>query len=331
MKSTRKVVRFDYSKYESNHPWNHDALEQYEFWGFHPKSGRLHIDTKRYKKACESVGITDFLPSGLFEQRNTVYYEPTKIQRYDYKVNIFKDLLTALKEDWKREYKPLLSKVMTPKEVEDSYRTDALMYTSDADDYDDICSAAMMAGWKRAPKYHQVVQSLYCQFIQKIATEVDRYTLIFMVECGWKGTDFSMENFLSFSDGLLKQKGEKVFRSLSKYNAYTLLHKLNNFLKHNSAESYKTLKKLFPNNVATVESGRAKAPYENGMFAGDWIIVKENYIDDLLDKLVIFFEDYCRVYLNEDPSKTGWDYDDYFYDAYRQMKYPEHYLGLDGF
>lgn len=134
MKSTRKVVRFDYSKYESEeHVWDHDVLEQYEFWGFHPKGGRLHIDTKRYKKACESVGITDFLPSGLFEQRNTVYYEPTKVKRYDYKVNIFRDLLQELKRDWENEYKPLLDKVMTPKEAEDRSRLDALCYTSDAD------------------------------------------------------------------------------------------------------------------------------------------------------------------------------------------------------
>lgn len=331
MKSNRKVERFDYSKFESDVPWDRDLLEQYEYWGFHPKGGRLHIDTKRYKKICESVGITDFLPSGLFEQRNSAYYEPTRIKRHDYKVNIFRDLLGELREDWQREYKPLLNKVMSPKEVEDAYRLDALSYTSCSDDYDDICVESKMAGIRRINKYNRVIQSLYCQFIQKIATEVDRYTLIFMMECGYKGTDFKMDNFLSFSDGLLKQKGDKVFRNLSKYNAYNLMHKINNFLKHNSAESYKTLKKLYPDNVASEENGRSKIPYENGMFAGDWIIVKPNYIDDLLDKLVLFFEDYCRVYLNEDPYRSSWDYDDYFYNAHRQMKNPQHYLGLDEF
>ena len=64
------------------------------------------------------------------------------------------------------------------------------------------------------------------------------------------------------------------------------------------------------------------------MFAGDWIIVKENYIDDLLDKLIIFFEDYCRVYLKEDIEKSKWDYDDYFYTAFKQMKRPLNYFGI---
>lgn len=329
MKSTHKVVRFDYSKFESKEPtWEHDVLEQYEFWGFHPKKGRLHIDTKRYKKACESVGITDFLPSGLFEQRNTVYYIPSKVSRYDYKINLFRDLIDGLRNDWNNEYKPLLSKIRNPKEVEDAYRTEALMYTGDSDDYDEIDIEAKIAGLKREPKYVQVIQSLYCQFIQKVATEIDRYTLIFMVECGWKGTDFDTKSFKSFSYGLLNGKEKTCFGDLKRFNAYTLLHKLNNFLKHNSIESYETLKKLYPKNVASVENGMASKPYENGMFAGDWIVVKPNYIDDLLGKLIEFFEDYCRAYLSEDPNRSRWDYDGYFYDAYRQMKYPREYLGV---
>ena len=235
----------------------------------------------------------------------------------------------SLKEDWENEYKPLLDKVTTPKEVEDATRLGGISIMASSDDYDEIIVESKMAAIRRIGQYERVIQSLYCQFIQKIATEVDRYTLIFMIECGWKGNDFKMDNFLSFSDGLLKQKGEKAFEKLSKYNSYNLLHKINNFLKHNSIESYKKLQKYFPNNVASVENGHAKKPYENGMFAGDWIIVKRDYIDQLLNKLVIFFEDYCRVFLHEDIERSKWDYDDYFYNAHRQMKYPSHYLGLD--
>lgn len=66
MKSTHKVERFDYSKYESNPSWDSDSLKEYEFWGVHPKSGRIHIDTKRYAKVCEMIGIKDFMPEGMF-------------------------------------------------------------------------------------------------------------------------------------------------------------------------------------------------------------------------------------------------------------------------
>ena len=105
MKSKHKVIKFDYSKYESEkYKSSHDIYEEYEFWGFHKKSGRLHIDTKRYKKACESVGIKDFMPTGLFDQRDTPYYEPSKVTKYDYKVNLFS---TQVCLSWRMKLKAL--------------------------------------------------------------------------------------------------------------------------------------------------------------------------------------------------------------------------------
>ncbi len=65
------------------------------------------------------------------------------------------------------------------------------------------------------------------------------------------------------------------------------------------------------------------------MFAGDWIIIKPNYIDDLLKKLVTFFEDYCKVYLREDIERSKWNYDEYFHNAKSEMQNPLEYLGLN--
>ena len=59
MKSTHKVERFDYSKIESR--------DDMRYFGIHPKSGRIHIDTKRYRKILEEDGITEFLPEEIFE------------------------------------------------------------------------------------------------------------------------------------------------------------------------------------------------------------------------------------------------------------------------
>ena len=331
MKSKRKVTRYDYSRFLECDPWDSRILGIYEFWGFHRKKGKLHIDTKRYKKACDKVGITDFLPNGLFEQRNTVYYQPKKEKRHDYKVNIFRDLIGELRSDWDNEYKPLLDKIISPEEASNNYRVEAMSYTSCSDDYDEINMNSQLVRIKRAIEYERISRSLYCQFIQKISAEIDRYTLIFMVECGWKGKDFHFEEFSSFSDGLLSKKDETKISALSKYNSYNCLRKITNFLKHNSLASYEALKKRYPNIVRSVENKTAPKSFENGMFAGDWIIIKENYIDNLLNNLLIFFEDYCRVYLGEDIERAMWDYDDYFYSAQAEMICPEEYLGLPGY
>lgn len=317
MKRTHKVERFDYSKVKS--------MAEYEYWGIHPKNGRLHIDTKRYKKACEEVGIEEFIPSGLFGSRNTVYFEPKKISRYDYKVNYFIDLINDLKHDWLEEYKPIFAKIKTPSEVEESSKLEALAYTSFADDYDEICIDATMEGFRRTSKYNEIINALYCQFISKICTEADRFTLIVMCELGFKGTDFSTKSFFEFSDGLLKQKGSIKIENLKKYNAYNMLHKINNFLKHNSLAAYKTLEKFYPYNVIKKKNGQE---YQNGMFAGDWIKIEPNYIDKIFDKLILFFKDYCSVFLGENVEDAEWNYDDYFKMAYKEMSHPDIYFGI---
>ena len=328
MKSSKKVERFDYTKYESKYAWDHELLKQYEFWGFHPKKGRLHIDTKRYKKACESVGITEFLPEGLFGPRNTVYFTPSRVHRNDYKVNIFRDLIRELQRQWEYEYKPVFAKIKTPGETFDNYRTGAMMYTSNVDDLDEIEVEARMAAFRRESVYYKVLNELYCMFLQKITTEIDRFTLIFMMECGYKGTDFSFENFLVFTEKIVGSPCLEMFKKIEGYNCYSLLHKINNFLKHNSRESYKALAYTFPKNVRSINNGNADREYENGMFAGDWIVLKDGYLDKVFSKLIRFFENYCEIVLKENLEESKWNYDDYFYDAQKEMRYPESYFGL---
>lgn len=324
MKSTHKVERFDYSKVEAQQ----DAILLYQYWGLHPKSGRIHIDTKRYKRTCEKIGIMDFMPEGMFANRQTPYFVPSKVRRYDYAINIFVDLINGLRRDWNEEYKPVLSKIKTPKEVAESIRLNEMMYTSDPDDLDEINIDAMFGGIRRERQYNKIINSLYCQFISKICTEIDRYTLIVMCELGYKGKDYSFSSFAKFSDGMQNNKNGIKLSSLSKYNAYNLLHKINNFLKHNTISSYNDLRKFYPKNVCHVDDGTAKEAYQNGMFAGDWIILKENYIDGIFDSLIKFFEDYCRQFVGEDIERASWDYDEYFIDAFNQMKYPREYWGV---
>ena len=328
MKSSKKVERFDYSKFGSKTVWDHDTLAQYEFWGFHPKKGRLHIDTKRYKKACESVGITDFLPDGLFRPRNQVYFQPAMVHRNDYRVNIFRDLISGLKEQWEKEYKPIFAKIKTPGEAYENARTNGMMYVGNADDYDEVELDARMAAVMRQSTYYIVINEFYCMFIQKITTEIDRFTLIFMMQCGYQGTDYSFENFLIFTEKIMGKPCLQLLKDIDGYNCYTLLHKINNFLKHNSRESYKALAHTYPNNVKSIKNGNAECEYENGMFAGDWIVLKDNYLDKVFDKLIKFFEQYCKIVLKEDLEESKWNYDDYFYDAQKEMRYPEAYFGL---
>lgn len=103
---------------------------------------------------------------------------------------------------------------------------------------------------------------------------------------------------------------------------------MNNFLKHNSVDAYNSILHCFPKNVRSLKNKKADHEYENGMFAGDWIIVKPDYLEKICGKITRFFEDYAIKAMGEDLENSRWNYDDYFLDAYRQMKNPMKYYGV---
>ena len=328
MNKKNQVDRFDYSKYESNIDYNNPYLKEKEFWGIYQINGRIQIDVERYKFVCESIQIKDFLPENLITKINDKPFIPAKIHKHDYVTNIFEDMLNEFAEDWNNEFKPIFEMIKNPKEVYDSVRLNNLAFTSSVDDLEDIEFNALMSSIKRQDKYKKVIQSLYCQFISKLATETDRIMLTAMCKLGYKGTDYDFKSFAKFSDGLVSDANSIKISRLEKYNAYNMLHKINNFLKHNTIDSYNDLRKWYPDNVASIESGTANIKYENGMFAGDWIIIKPNYIDKLINQLKRFFKDYCKHFVKENIEDAQWNYDDYFLNAYHELKDPFAYMGL---
>lgn len=58
-------------------------------------------------------------------------------------------MISDLRRQWEEEYKPVFAKIKTPSETFDNYRTGAMMYTSSADDLDEIEVEARMAAFRR--------------------------------------------------------------------------------------------------------------------------------------------------------------------------------------
>ena len=185
-----------------------------------------------------------------------------------------------MKKDWNKEYKTLLYKVKSPNDVYESNRLNNIAMTTCAADLNDIEVESRMAAFRRERQYQIICQSFYCQVISRICTKADRFTLIFIKELGYSQKDFGMRDFRAFTDDPKGHKRADLINNLKGYNAYNLLYKINNFLKQNTIEAYNGLKKEYPKNVCYVENKTAKKPYENGVFAGDWIIVQEGYIDN---------------------------------------------------
>lgn len=65
------------------------------------------------------------------------------------------------------------------------------------------------------------------------------------------------------------------------------------------------------------------------MFSYYWINFKEVDIDDYLEKIGVFLEDFCKKVLDEDIDRAKWDYDQFFLDTYNELKDPNEHFGIN--
>jgi len=270
---TREI--FDYSKISPN---------DFEYYGFHLKNGRYHIDTKRLKKLhCDGC-----FPQELFTApRNTHYFVPKHKNYADYAINVLMEQLNKLTSDWNTEYKAVISKITTPKEVIDQTRVNEIAFTSSADDLDDINFEAFRAGIRREVKYDEVIKSIHFQYVQgKFNAETKRANPLY---------------------------------SLPHYKWFDVLNKIDNFLKHNTVMAYialannpfekdDKLKKFQSKFVYSKKE--AGHPYENGMYAGNWVKIKPSFVDEMLVNLREFAKEFCKLVYEEDIDEAHWNSDE---------------------
>ena len=290
MKKKNKTNRKDYTKLKFNY-------ESREYYGLFIKNHRVKIDTKRYKKFFA-------LPNKKIERRNTVYYMPSKIHKYDYLSNIFKDKILNLKMLWLDEFSKAINIIKTPKQVEDEVRLNSLM--DGILDYDEANITALFASFKREQPYRFVIKSIYAQFFQQMMSEIDALSLRVMVSQGYKSDDFSKKAFDIFIQG--KQKNNPVqFPDFENYKIFDRAYLVWNFLKHNSLRSYDELKRKYPEMIYDPDNN-----YRNGDLSLSVLKIDEKFILYCLDNLHVFFDEVCEKGFNENIEDAKWDYDDYF-------------------
>ena len=291
MKKTSKAIRKDYSKLE-------DCVDKREYYGLFFKANRVKLDTKRYKKYFN-------LPNKKIEQRKTVYYTPTRIHRYDYMCNEFRDTLSDLKQLWINEFSKAIHIIKTPKQVEDDARTNNLM--DGILDYDEASMSGVFASLKREKPYKFVIKSIYAQFFQQMMAQIDALSLRVIVSQGYKNDDFSKKLFDTFIQGKQTCKDKVDFFGYTHYAIYDRAYLVWNFLKHNSLRSYEELKRKYPEMIYDPNS-----KYENGDLSLSVLKIDEAFILNCLDNLHEFFDEVCVRGFGENPDDAQWDYDDYF-------------------
>ena len=321
MKHERKRTRHDYSSVDDNE--RHAQLHSKEFFGIFIRNGRVHVDTKRFHKVLKQMGAEEFWRDGMNANRSTPYLIPKKEHIDDYGVNLAHDIVAKLKKDWAEEFLPAIKAIKTPEAAGEDARIGALALRFGEDASEEAQMIGMRTFIQRSIKYHDVIGSLYCSYIQRIASECDRAMALIFRKRGNVSDLFSYEEFLGHVDELARgDKNKKLFR-VKNYRAYKTVRKLDNFLKHHTVKSYQAVKRHCPKYLA-----KRDGVFQNGMYAPFWLDFPEGFIERILDKLYIFFTDFCSIFLDESADEAEWNNDQYFLRVYKAVRDPCVYYGI---
>ena len=301
---------FDYSGYSPT---------DYIYYGFHLKDGRYHIDTKRLKK----IGAKGSFPEALFSTpRNTHYFIPKHKHSSEYAIVCLRECLNRLSKDWHCEYKDVISKLTTPREVFEKTRVGELMFTSSADDLDCIEFDALLASVEREKKYCEVVKSIHLQYLQKMFAEFFRAIYLVIKDRGYKNTnDFSFKSFFYYVQESLNVQSKEAnpLYKMPHYKYFDALNKIDNFLKHNSRQSYLSLANnpfekdpVIKEFLASFVFGDQEEGlrYESGMYAGDWLKIDSSFVDETIANLQEFSKEFCQTVFGEDADESFWNSDE---------------------
>ncbi|MCR5112625.1 MAG: hypothetical protein K6A63_01670 [Acholeplasmatales bacterium] len=304
--------KYNYSEYPTKNPWlKPDLLYAAEYWGLHMIENMIEVDVDRYLVACKSLGQSSLLCDSLASNYKGKFIMLPKVSSYH--CLYLKGEIKKLQNDWFDEYKPAFNKIKNPTDVGEDYRFNAVQGIVCMEDCDEINTEATLAAIKRIPDYRRLLNELYCMFINRVCVEFDRIILTTISKVGYNSDNFDMGKLEEFV------KKKLPFEALTNYDDIRLLHRINNFLKHNSVSAYNTLKENHRNYVRCKDNDTAKIEYQNGMYALYWIILDEDYIESVFTKLIDFCDDFCHKYLNEDVANAYWMNEEYFTNKIEEM------------
>ena len=287
-----------------------------EYFGIHKNGDRIKIDSRRMKKIASKEGLSELYEAALkiaAIPRNTSYFTPKTKKKLDYVVNEFRLKISTLREQW-HEFRTAFASIKTPKQVADHYRNEALSYTVCSDDYDEICSDAILVGLKREMPYYSLEASMCAQFIHQMATELDA---IMLRKCRYLGYTTSKDEQIkrdhlhAFLQGYVHGQGK--MEDLPNYKSvYRKFFMIWNFLKHNNENLFEKVRSHYSDMLLT-------DTYRNGEMSMYCLKIGNDYIENMLTDLNAFYESVCEVFFGEDKEESKWNYDAYFLDIVREI------------
>lgn len=281
---------------------------------------KLRIDTKRYQKILGSLTPEQL---AVINKRNTHYFTPAKTHYEDYNCNIFHNELSGIYQEWSGLYESLIKEQL--EKIEKPQQNIPGDYYNFQCGISSAASAQAWANWTNIINQNNyrancqnLIQQFYAQFFHMMCARVE--AVFVKVLNKNNGMDDRFDRKALYATAVGK---EKKVQELDHFECFDKLYCIWNFLKHNSASTYKTLNERHPE---TLYSGK----YIQGQLAAYWIKFNKEMIEKIVEGLILFTDEYCRLIFREKTEEASWNYDDYFLQP--MIDYFDSYdnpLGLD--
>ena len=299
-KATRKDYSKFYRKFDEIGNRSFPISGNFAFYGLFIKNGRVHVDLKRMKKVGASGIPAKILDAASSIPRNTTYFLPARKKRDEYVTNRFRDAIEELRRDW-NEMKQAFSCIQTPDEAGHNVYLDALGIGDY--EYENAVEREALVKAKRMTPYRKLCIAFHANFIHQIASEMLAHMLKAAMLLGYnkKWADRS-ELHKQFNKH--RNKSPRI-QNLPHYKEYNAFYCVWNFLKHNSMNLFEEVQRQCPALLMTDH-------YQSGELSQYILKIDDDYIEQSLDHLKMFFDELCEAYFHEDPKEASWNYDEYF-------------------
>lgn len=324
MKKNSKTRNKDIELYKDLEYLNY--YDDYRYWGlFYNKKGRLMVDPKRFQKMTGYYFPKSALH--IINNRNTHYFYPKKLYYRSYNITYFYDVISKIDDEWKNMYRPLIER-----EVERIKKVGEFKTVGDDDKF--MCGISSYGAAEARARFYNMIReseynsqrdyllkSMYAQFFHQMMSKTEAVFVAVLTK------NHAIKD--KFDRNILYATANKCDKSLDELKSFVYLDKaycIWNFIKHNSESTYVTLKNRFPEVLIDGQ-------YNQGEMAFCYIKFDNSLIQDMINGLYNFFEEYCGlVYNGENYEESQWNYEEYFeYIVKDKIDDISNPLGLDMF
>lgn len=312
-------IKDEYDKIHADRYYN--EYEWIEYYGLFKVNGKWCVDPKRMQKTIKCFTKKEM---EIMSRRNTTYFHPKKKSYMDYNVNKFVTIVRDLKKEFKDVQKPIIDQAL--ENVKNSRREfclgDCDLYMQGIYEHDEASMWVLKRQIEQERdiknRYIELYTNLYSQFMLDMTSRIEAITVSVYSSLNPKMEKWSRDKLY---DNINTKKISS--RELPSFKYHDELYLIWHFLKHNNIDTYKKLKKKYPNVLIS-------AKYQAGDLAKYYLKLDDKLIIELLDGVEKYFVEWCNANCDENYNEAQWNYEDYFVGlVHDQIEMYRNPLGLE--